>query len=92
MEDLVPFTLNVVYTKIGHQTLPKTAILFKEKEVFETLGFNVNLPTLHNYANIFLMKLFGGRKHQNYKLAESLIDYVAKISLYDYKLSSLDQN
>lgn len=92
IEDLIPFRLKTIYNKIGHQALSKEAILLNEKEVLETLDFNVKLPTVHEYSNMFLVELFKGTKHEHYRLATHIIDYISKMAQHDYGFSLMTQN
>ena len=92
IEDLIPFNLKVVYTKIGHQSLPKRAILMKEKQMLETLNFNLKIPTANNYTGMFLVKMFNGTKSEHFKLATQLADYFSKVALHDYGFSIMTQN
>jgi hypothetical protein len=92
MEDIEPFTAKMVHYKIAHQSLSKRAIILKEKEMLEVLGFDANIPTVHCYTSIFLVKIFEGTEHENYQLTESLVEYLSKYSQYDADLSSIKQN
>lgn len=82
--DLVPFRLKTVYAKIGHQALSQKSILVKEKEVLETLGFMVNLPTVREYFGMFLVGYFGEVNSRDFKVAEVLWDWFGKVAMYDY--------
>ena len=88
MEDVVPFSLRIIYEKIAHMNLSKSNILAKEKEIFDTLSFNVNFPTVSNFTNMFLIHIFNGDKHEDYSIAYHLVDYVSKITQYDYQVIS----
>ncbi|CAI2366778.1 unnamed protein product [Moneuplotes crassus] len=86
MEDFVPFSLMTIYDRIAHQNLSRSSILAKEKEIFDTLSFNVNFPTVNNFTNIFLVHIFKGENHANYKAAHQLVDYVSKITQHEYSV------
>lgn len=92
MEDVEHFTAKMMHYKIAHQTLSKRAIIIKEKEMLEVLGFDANIPTVHSYTSLFLVKIFEGIEHENYQLTESIADYLSKFSQHDVYLSSVKQN
>lgn len=86
MEDLLPFSLNTVYKKIGHQSLQKISILNQEKLMLETLKFSIKFPTVYNFTSMFLVKYFNGTTDSYYNLAFQIVDYMSKISQHDYDL------
>jgi hypothetical protein len=92
MEDLVPFSLTVVYNKIAHQMLSKQVILKKEQELFQTLDYNIKIATLQNYTSIFLVSFYSGTGHRYYELTAQLIDFISKTAHHDYSLIQTRQN
>lgn len=40
-EDVYPLLMRTVFNKIGHQKIPKEAILAREVEILRVLGFKV---------------------------------------------------
>ncbi|CAI2367026.1 unnamed protein product [Moneuplotes crassus] len=92
MEDIVPFSLRIIHEKIAHQNLSKGSILNREKEIFDTLYFNVNFPTVSNFTNIFLVHVFEGEGHEDYPAAYQLVDYVSKITQYEYSVVTGSQS
>jgi hypothetical protein len=92
MEDLVPFSLTVVYNKIAHEMLSKQVILKKEQELFQTLDYNIKIATLQNYTSIFLVSFYSGTGHRYYELTSQLIDFISKTAHHDYSLIQTRQN
>lgn len=92
MEDLVPFSLDKLYNKIAYQKLSKKVILSKEQEMYKTLDYNVNIATMQNFTDIFLVSFYGGTDHQHYELSVQLIDFISKTAHHDYSLIQTRQN
>lgn len=92
MEDLVPFSLNKLYNKIAYQKLSKKVILSKEQEMYKTLDYNVNIATMQNFTDIFLVSFYGGTDHEHYELSVQLIDFISKTAHHDYSLIQTRQN
>eukprot|EP00340_Litonotus_pictus_P013021 CAMPEP_0170538124 /NCGR_PEP_ID=MMETSP0209-20121228/103125_1 /TAXON_ID=665100 ORGANISM="Litonotus pictus, Strain P1" /NCGR_SAMPLE_ID=MMETSP0209 /ASSEMBLY_ACC=CAM_ASM_000301 /LENGTH=304 /DNA_ID=CAMNT_0010839757 /DNA_START=937 /DNA_END=1848 /DNA_ORIENTATION=+ len=56
--DIRPLKLRTVYEKIAHEKLPLSEIKNQETEILRALKFNVNIPTVLDYSNLFCYELF----------------------------------
>ena len=48
-EDVHPLLMKTVYNKIGHGKISTEAILEKEQDILQTLGFKIGAPTAFEF-------------------------------------------
>ncbi|KAL4466692.1 hypothetical protein ABPG72_009498 [Tetrahymena utriculariae] len=92
-EEIIPFSLQKIYEKIGHEKISMNQLKQTEAEILNTLGFNVSFPTLDILSNLMIKYLdsqdfFSNYSPQSKDFFKSLNSYMFKLATLDYELMS----
>lgn len=87
-EEIYPLKLATIYEKIAHRKLSMEQIKRKEKEILETLDFNIMFPTPFEYLTIGFQKLNlkNIMPQKNYEYLEKVSIYLLKMMTHDYEI------
>ena len=86
-EDVYPLLMKTVFSKIGHAKLPQEAIISKEKDILQAIGFKVGgAPTPLEFIGLMIESTPQLKEHRDRKLLETISIYLAKMSLHHQDL------
>ncbi len=57
-QDIYPLRLRIVHEKIAHKKLSCQEIIKKEQELARLLQYNIGLPTMWDFINLFIEEIF----------------------------------
>ena len=87
-EEIYPFKLKLVVKKIAHGKLTKDQIRNAERDILQTLDFDISAVTSFDIImnTLYLLKVneIMGEKYFNYLVKVCI--YLAKMNMYDYNL------
>lgn len=87
-EEIYPFKLKMVHEKIGHKKISIEKIKKTEKEILESLDFNLCIPSSFEFLNATLQTFFLKQSisNKNKTYLEKICVYLLKMILHDYEL------
>ncbi|EAR82991.2 amine-terminal domain cyclin (macronuclear) [Tetrahymena thermophila SB210] len=89
-EEIVPFSLQKLYEKIGHEKISMQVLKQTEAEILNTLNFNISFPTLDILSNLMIKYLdsqdfFSSYTQQSKEFFNCLNAYMFKLTTLDYE-------
>ena len=85
-EDVIPLHLETVVKKIAHSKLPKEAILAKEQDILQALGFKISAPTPFEFVGCLFETLTELKEHRDKALLLTISTYLCKMALHHIEL------
>ena len=87
-EEIYPFKLKLVVSKIAHNKLSKDKIKDAERDIFKALDFDVSAVTSYDIVmnTLYLLKINEIMSEKYFKYLVKVCIYLSKMNLYDYDL------
>ena len=89
-QDIYPLRLKIVQDKIAHNKLTCQEIKDKEDEIMRYLNYNIGLPTMWDFINVFMEEIFFINCNHHYIKSKILLDnyYHDKLNNDDIELGN----
>ena len=90
-QDIYPLRLKIVQDKIAHNKLSCQEIKDKEDEIMRYLDYNIGLPTMWDFINVFLEEIFYINCNHHYIKSKTLLEnyYNEKVDENDIQLGNV---
>ena len=85
-EDVYPLHLETVVKKVAHSKLTKEAILAKEQDILQSLGFKIGAPTSFEFMGCLFESLSELKDHRDKALLFTISTYLCKMALHHIEL------
>eukprot|EP00357_Protocruzia_adherens_P022382 CAMPEP_0114978740 /NCGR_PEP_ID=MMETSP0216-20121206/3979_1 /TAXON_ID=223996 /ORGANISM="Protocruzia adherens, Strain Boccale" /LENGTH=378 /DNA_ID=CAMNT_0002339979 /DNA_START=883 /DNA_END=2019 /DNA_ORIENTATION=+ len=84
-EDYYPLKMSIIFEKIGHRKLSRDAIRNMEREVLQTLDYNICCPTVLERMEKLCMDFMGSQDRWAQERVKNLCIFLAKAAKHDYE-------
>ena len=87
-EEIYPFKLKLVIEKIAHNKLTKKEVIKAEKDILNTLNFDISAVTSFDITMnaLYLLKINETMSEKYFNYLVKVCIYLSKMNMYDYDL------
>lgn len=87
-EEIYPFKLKLVVSKIGHNKLSRGEIKKAEEDIFKALDFDISAVTSFDIImnTLYMLKINEIMNEKYFDYLVKVCVYLSKMNMYDYEL------